>query len=78
MERKVFDLGGHAHFVTFSCYRRRRLLDDGRARGIVVHFLSDQLRRSGGACIGFVIMTDHVHALVHFKEPGSLSQFMQQ
>jgi REP element-mobilizing transposase RayT len=78
MERKIFDIGGHAHFVTFSCYKRRRVLDDHRAKGIVIHFLADQLRRAEGACLGFVIMPDHVHGLVHFKEATMLSQFMQQ
>ena len=78
MERKVFDIGGHAHFVTFSCYKRRRLLDDDRAKGIVIYFLADQLRRIGGTCSGFVIMPDHVHALLHLKEPGTLSRFIQQ
>jgi putative transposase len=78
MERKIFDIGGHAHFVTFSCYKRRRVLDDHRAKGIVIHFLADQLRRAEGACLGFVIMPDHVHGLVHFKEAAMLSQFMQQ
>jgi hypothetical protein len=52
MERKVFDVGGHAHFLTFSCYRRRRLLDDNRAKGTAIHFLADQLRGSDGACMG--------------------------
>jgi len=78
VEREVFDIGGHAHFVTFSCYRRRRLLDDNRAKSIVIHFLSEQLRKADGACAGFVIMPDHVHALVHFNQPGMLSRFMQQ
>ncbi len=78
MERKVFDIQGHVHFVTFSCYRRRRLLDDDRANGIVVHFLADALSKARGACVGFVIMPEHVHALLHFSEPGMLSRFMQQ
>jgi putative transposase len=78
MERKVFDIGGHAHFITFSCYKRRRLLDDDRAKGIVVHFLADELRKADGSCNGFVIMPDHVHALLHFKRPGMLSRLMQQ
>jgi len=78
MERKIFDFISHAHFVTFSCYRRRRILDDNRAKGIVIHFLADQLRKADGSCMGFVIMPDHVHAIVHFKQAGMLSQFMQQ
>ena len=78
MGRKVFDLRAHAHFVTFSCYKRRRLLDDDRAKGIVVHFLADGLRKLDGACMGFMIMPDHVHALLYFNEPGMLSGFIQQ
>jgi len=78
VERKAFDIGGHAHFVTFSCYKRRRLLDDNRAKGIVIHFLSEQLRKADGASMCFVIMPDHVHARVHFDQPGMLSRFMRQ
>jgi len=45
-ECKGFDREGHAHFTTFSCYRRRRLLGDNRAEGSVVHFLLDDMRKS--------------------------------
>ncbi|MFZ2633188.1 MAG: transposase [Desulfosalsimonadaceae bacterium] len=78
MRRKIFDKENHAFFVTFSCFRRRRLLDHDRAKGIVVHFLSTQLKNQNGSCIGFVIMPDHVHAMVAFHEPGVLSTFMNQ
>jgi putative transposase len=78
MRRKIFDKNHHAYFVTFSCYRRRKLLDGNRAKGIVVHFLSAQLKHQSGDCAGFVIMPDHVHALIHFKQPGALSVFIGQ
>jgi len=78
MERKVYDIEGHAHFITFSCYKRRRFLDDNRAKCIVVHLLDAELRKTGGSCMGFVIMPDHVHALIRFAEPGMLSSFIQQ
>jgi putative transposase len=78
MERRVYDSEGHAHFVTFSCYKRRRLLDDDRAKGTVIHFLAEELRKKDGSCVGFVIMPNHVHALLHFKKPGMLSGFIQQ
>ncbi len=78
MRRRIFDREGHACFVSFSCFRRRRLLDDKQAKGIVIHFLSVQLKNQGGNCLGFVIMPDHVHALVHFNEQGQLSIFMNQ
>jgi len=76
--RRIFDEGGDVHFVTFSCYKRRRILDTAKACEIVVSFLSSQLRRRGGRCLGFVIMPDHVHAAIWFAEPGKLSTFMQQ
>ena len=78
MQRKIFDDQNHAYFVTFSCYRRRKLLDDDAAKGIIVHFLDAQLKNQSGSCMGFVVMPDHVHALVQFEQPGSLSTFMGQ
>ena len=78
MQRRIFDQNGHAHFVTFSCYRRRKLLDDDRAKGIVVHYLNEQLRNQSGRCMGFVIMPDHVHVMIHFEKPGTLSVFIGQ
>lgn len=78
MQRKIFDKENHAFFVTFSCYRRRKLLNTDKAKRIVLHFLSVQLRNQNGTCAGFVIMPDHVHALVRFKVPEKLSTFMSQ
>ena len=69
MRRKIFDRENHAYFVTFSCYRRRRILDDDQTKQIVIHFLREQLRNQDGKCVGFVIMPDHVHAVVHFGPP---------
>ena len=42
-KRRVYDDEGHAQFVTFSCYRRRRLLDDDRGRQVVVSVLGEEL-----------------------------------
>jgi putative transposase len=77
-ERRIYDREGHAHFVTFSCYRRRRLLELDRARRIVLGVLNSQLARQHGRCVGFVVMPDHVHAIVWFPEPDQLSHFMKQ
>jgi len=78
VRRKIFDNLNHGYFVTFSCYRRRRLLDNDRAKGIVVHFLATQLNHQKGRCIGYVIMPDHVHAMIAFDASGTLSTFMNQ
>jgi putative transposase len=76
--RRVYDRDGDAHFVTFSCYHRRRLLDHDDAKQIVVDLLNDQLGRQRGRCVGFVIMPDHVHAIVWFPMPDQLSHFLKQ
>jgi putative transposase len=76
--KRTFDREGHAHFVTFSCYRRRRLLDHDRAKNVVLEVLGSQLGRQCGRCVGFVVMPDHVHAIVGFSQPDQISHFMKQ
>ena len=77
-KRRIYDRELHAHFITFSCYRRRRLLDDDRAKRKVLGSLNAQLLRLSADCVGFVVMPDHVHAVVWFPRPDSLSEFMKQ
>ena len=78
MKRRIYDKEGHVHFITFSCYKRRRLLDVDEAKKIVIGVLSYQLKKQKGKCLGFVIMPEHVHALVWFPENEQLSHFMKQ
>jgi len=77
-KRVIYDLVGHAHFVTFSCYKRRRLLDDDRAKRIVVDVLASELARHRADCFGYVVMPHHVHAIVRFPSEGHLGAFMKQ
>ena len=73
-----YDQQKHIHFVTFSCYKRRRLLDSDQAKRIVIGHLGSLLSKMNGICTGFVIMPDHVHAIVWFSETGQLSLLMNQ
>ena len=68
----------HALFVTFSCYRRRRLLDHDRTKKIVLGVLENQFRKQSGCCAGYVIMRDYVHAVTWISENQQLSHFMKQ
>jgi putative transposase len=77
-KRRIFDEEPHAHFITFSCYHRRKLLDDDRAKRRVLGALNAQLIRLCGRCIGFVVMPDHVHAIVWLSEVGTLGEFIKQ
>ena len=76
--RKVHNDVLYAHFVTFSCYRRRNLLDHPTPRKIVLETLSEQLTRLDGRCLGFVIMPNHVHAILWFPVVGKISELMKQ
>lgn len=77
-KRRIYDAELHAQFVTFSCFHRRRLLDHDRAKKIVISHLASELHRTGATCCGFVVMPDHVHAIIWFPESGCLSDFMKQ
>ena len=78
MKRRIYDNELHVHFVTSSCYHRRRLFDHDRCKKIVIGILGSQLAQQEAICVGFVVMPDHVHALVWFSQPGQLSHFMKQ
>ncbi len=75
--RRSYDDQLYAHFVTFSCYRRRRLLDEDQPKRILLAELNAQLDRQAARCIGFVIMPDHVHAILWFPKTGQLARFLQ-
>ena len=76
--RRGYDTERHAHFLTFSCYKRRRLLDVDRAKKIVLGVLNSHLSRQKGRCIGFVVMPNHVHAVVWFPLDNQISEFLKQ
>jgi len=77
-KRVIYDREGHAHYVTFSCYKRHRLLDAYKAKQIVIEVLNSELVKSNGKCAGLVVMPDHVHAVLWFSESDQLSKFMKQ
>ena len=75
-KRQIIDDLLYAHFVTFSVERRRRLLDHDQPKRILLGVLNEELEQHQANCIGFVIMPDHVHAILWFPEPCMLSKFM--
>jgi putative transposase len=77
-DRRVFDTQRHVHFVTFSCYKRRRYLKTDMAKRIVIGHLGSRLKWQNGLCLGYVIMPDHAHTLIWFHETGQLSLFMNK
>jgi putative transposase len=68
---------GSRHFVTFGTYKRRRLLTPNRTKDIVVEVLQKCLVTHEANCAGFVVMPDHVHAIVFGSEEFNVSSFIQ-
>ena len=77
-KRRVYSDVPYAHFVTFSCYKRRQLLHPDRSKKIVVGILAQELSKHDGRCLGFVVMPNHVHALVWFADASAISPFMNK
>jgi putative transposase len=76
-KRRIFDAEHHAQFVTFSCFRRRRLLDHSGLRDDFVTITAEKLREHQGICSGFAVMPNHIHAILWFDAIGSLTPFMK-
>jgi putative transposase len=68
----------YTHFITFSGYHRRRLLDHDRCKQTFLGVLNEVREKFTARCVGFVLMPDHVHLLIWFPQPRQLSPFVQQ
>lgn len=74
--RRDFTDQRYVFFLTFSVHRRRRLLGLDQPKRIVLGVLNRQLEQMQGKCIGFVIMPDHVHALLWLPDSKDLRRFV--
>jgi putative transposase len=75
-KRQIIDLPGDSHFVTFSTYQRRRFLETQRAREIMADTLQACLEKHQTLCHGFVVMPNHVHALLTPDPSVGISSFL--
>jgi putative transposase len=76
-KRQVIDLPGGLHFVTFSTYQRRNFLAPERTRAIVVESLQTCLEKHRAHCHGFVVMPNHVHAILSVAPEATIGSFLQ-
>jgi len=68
---------GHLHFITCSCYRRKRLLGTPRARDVFLEVLSNVRDRFDFALWGYVVMPEHIHLLMSEPTRGTPTTVMQ-
>jgi putative transposase len=65
------------HFVTFSCYERKPLLNSTQAKDLFLQALERTRRGYRFYVCGYVIMPEHVHLLVSEPERQSLDRALQ-
>ena len=68
---------GDLHFITFSCVRRRPLLDTVDSRNCFVRILDEVRTRYAFRLIGYVVMPEHVHLLITESRMGYPSVAIQ-
>ncbi len=76
-QRRPFDQL-YVHFITFSCYHRRRILEYDQANRVVLACLNKNLKQHLAKCLGFVLMPNHIHAMIWFEDLNQLPTFVQQ
>lgn len=67
--RRAWNEPGHAHFLTYSCFRRLPLLTRGRTRRWVLDALEATRREHDVALWAYVIMPEHVHIALLPRQP---------
>ena len=60
-----YDNEGTARFVTFGCYRNLPFLSDDSAKQIFLEELDRTRTKHGFKLLGYVIMPEHVHLVLH-------------
>jgi putative transposase len=65
------------HFLTFSCYQRRPLLNHASRCELLLQILERVRRRYRLVVLGYVVMPEHVHLLVTEPQRATLSTAMQ-
>ncbi len=61
---KRYNDPGHAHFLTFSCWKRLPLLARDRCRHWFTEALNASVQQHDIACWAYVIMPEHAHVLL--------------
>ena len=61
--KRYYGTGG-LHFITWSCYHRRPLLDAERARDLLLTVVELMRERYRFGVVGYVVMREHVHVLM--------------
>ncbi|MEQ8424105.1 MAG: transposase [Cyclobacteriaceae bacterium] len=70
-------LDKNCFFVTTTCYRWYKLLEMDVCKDIVVKSISHLNNKYNSEVLGYVIMPNHIHFILYFKETNQLSNWMR-
>ncbi|MBL9081822.1 MAG: transposase [Planctomycetales bacterium] len=62
--RRSYNIPGHAHALTFSCFQRRKFLSKDRTRQWFVEALEAARQKLGFHVWAYVVMPEHAHVLI--------------
>jgi len=63
-----YNIPGHAHELTFSCYRNRRFLLSERTCQLLIESIEKAREEHHFSLWAYVIMPDHVHLLIQPRD----------
>ena len=76
-KRHAINVWGHAHFFTFSCYRRSAWLLDDDIRAALVAALDNARKRHDLVLSAYVLMPEHVHVLLRPRSGAKVATILQ-
>ena len=80
--RKLSDVPGEAHELTFSCYRRLKMLSRDRTRLWLIEALDAARHKHDFELWAYVIMPEHAHVLLYPRraeyDTGAIRQLIKQ
>lgn len=64
-------------FVTTTCYKWLKLLESEEAKNIISNSISFLNSKYKADILGYVIMPNHLHFIIYFREKNDLSNYMR-
>lgn len=74
---KRYDIPGHAHYLTFSCWQRRAFLSRDRTCNWFIDCLARAKAVHPFELWSFVLMPEHVHLIIFPHEQESISHILK-
>jgi len=74
---KRFYGGGDLHYITCSCYKRKRWLGTQRRRDLSLKIIEEVRKQHRFVVLGYVVMPEHFRLLMSEPQEGNPSTVMQ-